>query len=161
MVLTALLCGAESGDLECLTELLQITSVNVNKENKNTKRTGLHMAASGGHLSIVKLLHHHKIDLAALDANGESAVHYCVRSAASVDSAKLIVEYLVKQGVSPNVANRNGETALHIAARYGCAEIVRCLCLCGADLDMQDDVNLFLSLCFSFWICLLVLGRDV
>ena len=68
MVLTALHCGAESGDLEYLTELLKTltelsenTSLNVNKENKNTKRTALHMAASGGHLDIVELLHQQSV----------------------------------------------------------------------------------------------------
>lgn len=150
MVLTALHCGAESGDLEYLTELLENTSLNVNKENKNTKRTALHMAASGGHLDIVKLLHQHKIELNALDVNGESAIHYCVRSSNNVESAKQIIEYLVKHGVSMNVQNKNGETALHIASRYGCAELVRCLCLCGADLDLQDDVNIIINGLFDF-----------
>ena len=40
-----------------------------------------------------------------------------------------------------DIQNKNGETALHIAARYGCAEIVRYLCDFGAALDLQDDVR--------------------
>ncbi len=101
------------------------------------------MAASAGKLAIVKLLHQYKINLHAQDINGETAIHHAVRSN-NVDTAKTIIEYLVHAGASLDVQNRIGETALHIAARYGCAELVHCLCMCGADLDLQDDVS---SLC--------------
>jgi len=139
-VLTALLCGAENGDYEYLSRLLSITSLNVNKQNSKTKKTALHMAASAGKLAIVKLLHQYKINLHAQDINGETAIHHAVRSN-NVDTAKTIIEYLVHAGASLDVQNRIGETALHIAARYGCAELVHCLCMCGADLDLQDDVS--------------------
>ena len=38
-----------------------------------------------------------------------------------------------------DIQNKNGETPLHIASRYGCAEIVKFLCEYGANLDIQDD----------------------
>lgn len=98
------------------------------------------MAASTGKLDIIKLLHQYKINLHARDANGETAIHHCVRSN-SIEAVKSIIIYLVKAGVSLDVQNNNGETALHIAASYGLADIVRCLCECGVDLDIQDDVS--------------------
>ena len=101
------------------------------------------MAASTGKLDIIKLLHQYKINLHAQDNNGENAIHYTVRCN-NIEAAKSIIEYLVHAGVSMDVQNKNGETGLHIAARYGCAEIVECLCMCGADLDLQDDVSLSL-----------------
>ncbi len=36
---------------------------------------------------------------------------------------------------------KHGETALHIASRYGCTELVRYMCESGANLDIQDDVR--------------------
>ncbi len=135
-----MLCGAENGDYEYLSRLLDLTPLNVNKQNSKTKKTALHMAASAGKLSIIKLLHQHKINLNAQDINGETAIHHAVRSN-NVETAKTIIEYLVHAGVSLDVQNRVGETALHISARYGCADLVHCLCMCGADLDLQDDVS--------------------
>ena len=99
------------------------------------------MAASTAKLDVIKLLHQYKINLSAQDANGENAIHYAARCN-NIEAAKTIIEYLVHAGVSLDVQNRSGETALHIAARYGSAEIVQCLCMCGADLDLQDDVSL-------------------
>ena len=48
--------------------------------------------------------------------------------------------------------NKNGETPLHIASRYGCTEIVKFLCEYGANLDVQDDVSFCAS--FSQFYCL-------
>jgi ankyrin repeat protein len=70
--------------------------------------------------------------------NNENAIHYCCRCS-NIESAKLIIQYLVKNNVSLDVQNKNGETPLHIASRYGCCEIVKFLCECGANLDLQDD----------------------
>ena len=36
---------------------------------------------------------------------------------------------------------KNGETSLHVAARYGHPHIVEHLCKLGANVDCQDDVS--------------------
>jgi ankyrin repeat protein len=121
-------------------------------------------ASSSGKFDIVKLLHEKNIDLNAQDNNGENSIHYCCRCA-NVDAAKQIIEFLATHGVPLDIQNKvthtlhvichqsripllslwlfkNGETALHIAARYGCTDIIRYLCENSANLDLQDDVTL-------------------
>ena len=73
--------------------------------------------------------------------NGENSIHYCCRNN-NVDAARQIIDYLISNGVSLNVQNKNGESALHIAARYGSAEIVKYLCENGANVDLLDDVRI-------------------
>ena len=52
------------------------------------------------------------------------------------------MECLVKAGCSLHVTNKEGETALHIAAVRGYYNIVRLLCESGANLDKQDNVSM-------------------
>ncbi|CAF0705929.1 unnamed protein product [Brachionus calyciflorus] len=136
-VLTALFYAAETGDYFNLKQLLQIAPIDVNKTNQN-RETAVHIAAQNGQLEILKLLNQFKTNLHARDINEENAIHFCSRCN-NVENSKPIISYLVKNGVSLNSQNKNGETPLHIASRYGCIELVRILCEYGANLDIQDD----------------------
>ena len=53
-----------------------------------------------------------------------------------------MITYLAKNGVSLDVQNKNGETPVHVAARYGCNELIRVMGELGANLDIQDDVKI-------------------
>jgi ankyrin repeat protein len=57
------------------------------------------------------------------------------------------------------VQNKNGETPLHIASRYGCTEIVKFLCEYGANLDVQDDVSLTIFFCIALLFKMLKLAE--
>jgi ankyrin repeat protein len=120
------------------------------------------MAASSGKIEIVRLLYAKHIDLNAEDINGENSIHYCCRCP-NVDAARQIIEFLAAHGVPLDVQNKvsdkpsrtlcvslsvhgtrilkNGETALHIASRYGYTDIIRFMCESSANLDLQDDVS--------------------
>ena len=45
-------------------------------------------------------------------------------------------------------SNKNGETSLHVAARYGHAHVVEHLCKLGGNVDCQDDVSVMLECMF-------------
>ena len=45
---------------------------------------------------------------------------------------------LLSLGMDPNGKNKNGETALHWAAKMGCVSAASVLVECGIDLDAQD-----------------------
>ena len=48
-------------------------------------------------------------------------------------------QLLVSHGAGVNVAGREGETALHLAASCGCHELVTLLLRAGAAVDCQDE----------------------
>ena len=52
-----------------------------------------------------------------------------------------IVEELLKGGVMLNQVNKNGETALLIAARIGNSEIIKLLIAHGADINVKNAVG--------------------
>jgi ankyrin repeat protein len=56
--------------------------------------------------------------------------------------------------------NKNGETSLHVAARYGHPHVVEHLCKLGGNVDCQDDVRyeFFFDLRIYVFV-LLFLGR--
>eukprot|EP00903_Cladosiphon_okamuranus_P009091 g8689.t1 len=67
----------------------------------------------------------------------------------SGDIAKLIIEHLVEHGVDLNTQGFADRTALHVAARYGMAEVVGLLLKAGADVDREDisgDTRLHVAL---------------
>ncbi len=68
--------------------------------------------------------------------------------AAYADNIKT-VKMLLNEGVNPNSADNNGQTALYFAARHGCTEIVKALLAVGADVNKpagwQKRTPLFVS----------------
>ncbi|XP_071518371.1 death-associated protein kinase 1-like [Panulirus ornatus] len=47
--------------------------------------------------------------------------------------------FSVAQNIDVNMANKNGESCLHVACRYGHTVVVQNLCLCNMNIDLQDD----------------------
>ncbi|CAF2157042.1 unnamed protein product [Rotaria magnacalcarata] len=60
---------------------------------------------------------------------------YCAARACNVEG----VYSLIEQGADPDLPQRTGSTALHVAAFYGHPEIVRCLLECGANYQLEND----------------------
>jgi ankyrin repeat protein len=50
-----------------------------------------------------------------------------------------VVDKLLSTGASVDMQDKQGETALHLAARVGNVEVVSKLISAGASVDMQDN----------------------
>ncbi|XP_026785883.3 transient receptor potential cation channel, subfamily N, member 1 [Pangasianodon hypophthalmus] len=124
----------------------------------------LHVAAKCGHTSVVQalILKGAPVDIATKD--GLTALHIAVQSckphvvqmllgfgaqvqlrggkaletplhiAARVKEGEKVAEMLLKSGAEVNTEDKNGETAMHVAARHGSLQIMKALVEEGADL---------------------------
>jgi len=61
--------------------------------------------------------------------------------AAALNNHVHIVEILIKNGANINLSNRNGNTALHLAATYGRADVISLLLANGADINVTSHSN--------------------
>eukprot|EP00752_Nemacystus_decipiens_P012250 g10858.t1 len=84
--------------------------------------TPLHLAASGGHLSMVKTLVRAGADADVEDENGDTPVHLAV-----FRGFEQVVEELVAAGASVDTIDAEGETPLHTASAHGSLGIVRAI----------------------------------
>jgi ankyrin repeat protein len=125
--------------------------------------TVLMVAAGSKKLSAVKLLVEAGASLAAKDANGETALAYAKRSGgkrvvayletaferagahagltlheAAQNGAAARARELLQQGAAVDQTDKDGATALMLAARKGDADIVQLLCEAGAGVDRSD-----------------------
>jgi ankyrin repeat protein len=125
--------------------------------------TALMIAAGSKKLSTVKLLVEAGATLAAKDGNGETALAYAKRSGgkrviayleslferlgahagltlheAAQNGAAARARELLRRGAAVDETDKNGATALMLAARKGEAEVVQVLCEAGADVGRAD-----------------------
>ncbi|CAF4708327.1 unnamed protein product, partial [Rotaria sp. Silwood2] len=64
-------------------------------------------------------------------------VLYCAARVCNIEA----VNYLTEHGAEPDLTQRTGSTALHVAAFYGHPEVVRCLLESGADYRKKNAGN--------------------
>lgn len=89
-------------------------------------------AALAGNMDVVKFLQRNGVDLnSRAVGNGCSPLHF-----AAVTGQAKIINYLLEQGLDPDVRNNDGDTPLQLAAGCGHAQAVRRLLSSG-----QVDVN--------------------
>ena len=110
-----------------------VTSGNSPNETDEETRTGLHVAAIKGNLSIVAILIKAKARLDITDKLGNTPLHY----AADRDQVEM-VKLLIDAGASPDPTNRDGVTPLMMAARRGNLELVSALLAKGANPRKTD-----------------------
>ena len=91
---------------------------------------GFVLAASLGHLEVVRLLLEAGADKHAVDTEGDTAL-----SAAAQEGHLEVVRMLLEAGADKEAALTDGATALHFAAQDGHFEVVRLLLEAGADKD--------------------------
>lgn len=105
---------------------------NPNQTDDET-RTGLHIAAIRGNLSIAAILIKAKARLDITDKLGNTPLHY----AADRNQGEM-VKLLLEAGASPDPVNRDGVTPLMMAAARGNLEIVSALLAKGASPNKTD-----------------------
>lgn len=95
--------------------------------------TALHRAAANGRLDIVKALIAKDADVNALGRTQDTVLH----RAAEGGHVEVVKFLSLQKGVKEkiNAVDQYGRTALHLAASYGCAEVVLALLEAGANVN--------------------------
>ncbi|CAG5132154.1 unnamed protein product, partial [Candidula unifasciata] len=95
--------------------------------------TPLHLACQRGFQNVMLLLLHFGADVMATDNEGNTPLHLCCANGHD-DCVKALVFYEASmKRLQINVANEFGDTALHLAAKWGYETIVKTLLENGAD----------------------------
>jgi uncharacterized protein len=110
-----------------------VTSGSNPNETNEESRTGLHIAAINGNLSIAAILIKGRAKLDITDKLGNTPLHYAA-DRNQVEMATLLLD----AGAAADPTNRNGVTPLMIAAGRGDLEIVRALLAKGANPSRTD-----------------------
>jgi ankyrin repeat protein len=112
---------------------LLVTSGNNPNETDEETRTGLHIAAIRGNLSIAAILIKAKARLDITDKLGNTPLHYAAQRD-QVEMARLLLD----AGASPDPTNKDGVTPLMMAASRGNLEILGALLAKGANPRKTD-----------------------
>ena len=99
-------------------------------------RTALMYACEAGHFDSAEVLINFNSNLHATDKYGESALHYALRGN---KENIFLVRILCQNGVMINQKNRQGHSALHIAALKNSSKIVPILVQYAAEIDATDS----------------------
>lgn len=115
----------------------------VNEINKVTGATSLHFAASLGDLSKVATLLKHNSYIDTRDHNGQTPLHYSIRSG-NTEVAKYLIDHGANLNVHDNYYQKTNtkyvyyKTPLHYAIESGNIEIAKYLIDRGANPNIQD-----------------------
>ena len=130
-----MLASARQGKWRLLLGLIIAGDVKTKNNDGNT--TVLHVAAAKkGHISVVRALINHGIDVNSKGWNDRTPL-----MTASVHGHHRIVKLLIKSGAGIDLQNEYGWSALMLAVREGRIRIVLELLELGADRDIKDSHN--------------------
>ncbi|XP_051526903.1 transient receptor potential cation channel, subfamily N, member 1 [Myxocyprinus asiaticus] len=131
----------------------------------------LHAAAKRGHTAVVKALLQKGAHVDATAKDGQTALHIAVENckpqvvqmllgfgahvqlrggkgqetplhiAARVKEGERVAQMLLKSGAEVNAEQENGETAMHVAARYGALQMIQALAQEGGDVTWTSKVG--------------------
>lgn len=115
--------------------LLDRTDIDINAADTDGL-TALHYACMKNRQNILLLLLQENADSRLTDSYGNTALHLAVdRGHESCVKAMLYLSEHMNVPMNANTANDNGDTPLHLAARWGYHMIVRILLECGAKCE--------------------------
>merc|ERR1711920_1141111 len=117
--------GAKNGDLKAVNEYLAKKQPLDAQDHKGI--TPLGYAIGANRIAVVKLLLDNRANPFAVDASGNSGLHY-----ASGYGRKELVEYLLKVGTSVSQTNSQGQTPLAVATMNRQADTIALLKAHGA-----------------------------
>ncbi|KAF7691391.1 hypothetical protein HF521_011688 [Silurus meridionalis] len=100
--------------------------------------TALHIAAENCHPHVVEILQGFG---AQVQLRGGKALESPLHIAARVKDGEKVAEMLLKSGAEVNTELENGETAMHVAARYGNLQVMKSLVEEGADLTWKSKAE--------------------
>ncbi|XP_078123022.1 ankyrin repeat and SOCS box protein 4 [Sander vitreus] len=111
-------------------------------------KTPLHVACEVSNSDCVALLLAHKAKVNSLSLSGHTPLHYCI-TRESVDCAK----QLIPKGAKVNMPSHNKEedTPLHIAARFGIPELVALYLTHGASVNAVNSLQETPLMTACFW----------
>ncbi|KAG7377220.1 Ankyrin repeat domain-containing protein 60 [Phytophthora pseudosyringae] len=143
---TALTFAAESGQEEAVRTLL-LFGAQVNSHGIDA--APLAIAAQRGHVEVVKLLLKHNANANAKDSDGDSALHETVYKRLWVDAFDGGVSMRPGRSRGPTASeecigqqtNKDGRSALHIAAEEGRVDVTRLLVQRGTSIDVVNKAK--------------------
>uniref|UniRef100_A0A915HN46 Uncharacterized protein n=1 Tax=Romanomermis culicivorax TaxID=13658 RepID=A0A915HN46_ROMCU len=100
LVMNALMCASEEGNLNGLEELLNATRVDLNAANE-LGETAVHIAAGSGQLEILQYLQYRGANVAVADKHGDTPLYW-----ASRHGHVHVVNYLLKESIPVNCLNK-------------------------------------------------------
>ena len=130
-----------------IVEMLINNGANVNKAS-SSGFCPLHVAALNGCATLVQILINNRAVAHSKSKDGNTPLHTAaynlyVRDSLNpcIDGYSNSIKQLIKAGCAVDAINRNGATALHIAAMFGNTKIVNVLIEQGADINILDKAN--------------------
>jgi ankyrin repeat protein/L-ascorbate metabolism protein UlaG (beta-lactamase superfamily) len=120
--------AAAAGDVAAVESMISADAELLTARNERNE-TILHVAATGGHLDVVRFLLERGLPVDIGDNEGSTAL-----DAAAIQGHLELVAYLLEEGSDPTHADDFGMTPLHFACYNGHADIARLLIDHGADV---------------------------
>lgn len=104
--------------------------------------TPLHYAAARGHQNTLLLLMHAGAKVTAVTNDKSTALHLgCLNGHLNCVKALLYYSDHMKMKIDRNAQNRMGDTAIHIAAKWGFRDIVQVLLEYGVKTDLENRIG--------------------
>jgi len=127
----AMVEAARTGHVKVIGALLNDFGAVLDEREPDGGATSLHLAALGGHLSVVRALLLSGLNVTERDDDGLSAMHYATlaQGAVSPSRQRLVMEALAEAGGQDvwQLVDQRKATPLHFAAASGDIELVRWL----------------------------------
>ncbi|KAF0730346.1 hypothetical protein Ae201684_012342 [Aphanomyces euteiches] len=132
---SALLIVTATGDSNLVQLLVQTGQIDVNQKC-SSGITSIHAASSTGQLHCLQLLLEYGGDVMEVDERGWSAMHYAAACAHGADTISWLIQ--VASCLVQWPAHHDGNTPLHVAARFGHEDIGHILLQTGASLHVEN-----------------------
>lgn len=124
--------AAQKGDRRFIDLLIEANASLTTLSNANLYP--VHYAVLSGQIDIIKhLLNSSNQSFLMSDDDGNNLLHYAAKT-----SNDLLIYFLISEGINPNLMNRNFETPLFNAVRFGTKETVNALLQNDAYIDIKN-----------------------